>query len=148
MALPSFTGVGRLTEDPQLRFSSAGIAVASISLAFNARRFDKDRQEWVDGDVCFIRGTAYRGLAENAAETLTRGMEVVVSGRLKTEQWEDRDGEKRSRVALIVESIGPNLAWATAKVARVDRSHAGGADTPRAGVEDPWAGGGGEEPPF
>ncbi|WP_348243540.1 single-stranded DNA-binding protein, partial [Salmonella enterica] len=63
MALPSFTGVGRLTEDPQLRFSSAGIAFASISLAFNARRFDKDRQEWVDGDVCFIRGTAYRGLA-------------------------------------------------------------------------------------
>jgi single-strand DNA-binding protein len=143
--LPNLSGTGRLTNDVELRFSPSGVAVATISLAFNARKFDKDRQEWVDGDVFYIRGTAFKQLAESAAETLSRGMEVVVSGRVKTDQWEDKQtGDKRSAPSLLIDSIGPNLAFATAKVNRVDRSHAGGDDGNRqpafsgGASSDPW----------
>jgi single-strand DNA-binding protein len=152
MALPSISGVGRLTADPDLRYSPNGVAVLTVNLAFNSRRFNKQTQEWEDGDVFFIRGTAFKQLAENAAESLQRGTEVHVTGRMKTDQWEDRQsGEKRSAPSLLIDSLGPNLAYATAKVTKVSRS----AGDTSGGSTDPWgaapAASGGpvdDEPPF
>lgn len=146
MALPTFTGIGRLTADPELRFSASGVAVARIALAFNSRK-RQDDGTWVDDKVFFIRATAFRQLAENAAETLHKGVEVAVSGRLETEQWEDRNsGEKRSAPALLLDGIGPNLAFATAKVAKTAVGDSGGgqgggrAGQSRAATDydDPW----------
>ena len=143
--LPTISGVGRLTQDPSLRFAPSGMAVCEIQLAFNARKFDKDRQEWVDGDVFFVRATAFKQLAENAAESLVKGVEVHVSGRLKTEQWEDKNGGgKRSATALLLDSIGPNLSYATAKVTKANRSSEGGGSFGSSGtgggasLDDPW----------
>lgn len=150
MALASMSGTGRLTGDPELRFAPSGMAVATVNLAFNARRLNKDTQEWEDGDVFFVRGTAFKQLAENIAETLAKGVEVHVSGRLKTEQWEDKNGGgKRSATALIIESIGPNLAFATASVNKVRRDNAGAPTS----AADPYAQPGGavaddDSPPF
>lgn len=140
--LPMMSGVGRLTQDPELRFAPSGMAVLTVNLAFNARKFDKDRQEWIDGDVFFVRATAFKQLAENAAESLQKGHEVHVSGRLKTEQWEDKNGGgKRSATALLLDSIGPNLSYATASVQKAGRSDGGGG-SPRGGSQgrqdDPW----------
>lgn len=115
--LPTLTGVGRLTADPELRFTQAGKAVASIPLAFNSRRKNPQTQEWEDGDVFYIRGTVWERLAENAAETLARGMEVLVTGDLRTERWE-KDGQKHERPALLIRSIAPSLAFAVATVSK------------------------------
>ncbi|MGW5408982.1 single-stranded DNA-binding protein [Streptomyces spiralis] len=115
--LPTLTGVGRLTADPDLSFTQSSKAVASIPLAFNSRRRNPQTNEWEDGDVLYIRGTAWERLAENAAETLTRGMEVLVTGDLRTERWE-KDGQKHERTALLIRSIAPNLAYAVANVSK------------------------------
>ncbi len=138
--LPNLFGTGRLTADPELRFIPSGDAVTKVRLAFNSRK--KVDGEWVDGDVLFIDGTVWRQAAENAAESLQRGDEVVVTGRVKTRSWETDDGQKRSMPELAIDSIGPSLRTATAKVNRVARS-----DAPAAA--DPWVSGGSDEtPPF
>lgn len=115
--LPTLTGVGRLTADPELKFTQAGKAVASISLAFNSRRLNQQTQQWEDGDTFFVRGSVWERLAENATETLARGMEVLVTGELRTERWE-KDGQKHERPALLIRSIAPNLAFAVATVSK------------------------------
>ncbi|MEU6222274.1 single-stranded DNA-binding protein [Streptomyces sp. NPDC047042] len=115
--LPTLTGVGRLTGDPELRFTQAGKAVASIPLAFNSRRLNQQTQQWEDGDVFYIRGTVWERLAENATETLSKGMEVLVTGDLRTEKWE-KDGQKHERPALLIRSIAPNLAFSVATVSK------------------------------
>lgn len=167
MSLPSLSGTGRLTHPPELRYTGSGVAVLSVSLAFNSRRKDQTTGEWTDGDTFFVRGTAFKQLAESAIETLDKGMEVVVTGRLKTDQWEDKqDGSKRSAPSLLIDSIGPNLAFATAKVNKVSRggSYADGSavrPTGTGGVQteadNPWGaappapagvGGQDDEPPF
>lgn len=102
--LPTLTGVGRLTADPELRFTQAGKAVASIALAFNSRRLNQQTNQWEDGDTFFIRGTLWERLAENATETLAKGMEVLVTGDLRTERWE-KDGQKHERPALLILSL-------------------------------------------
>jgi single-strand DNA-binding protein len=146
MSLPTISGVGRLTADPELRYAANGTAVATANLAFNERRRDESGN-WVDGDVFFVRATAFKTLAENMVETLEKGTEVHVSGRLKTEQWTDKNsGDKRSAVALILSAIGPNLAFATAKVAKVSRSSDGGGGAAHGSsgtrsssvADDPW----------
>lgn len=160
MSLPMMSGTGRLIDDPELRFTPSGKAVAKVRLAFNSRRKNPQTNEWEDGDVFFVDGTVWGQEAENLAESLSRGVEVVVIGRLKTRKYETREGEKRSVVELAVDSIGPTLKYATAQVRRMDRkSQDGGA--PSAGFDDPWAtgtpaGGGADrsvgdfdsEPPF
>lgn len=166
MSLPTLTGVGRLTGDPELRFTQAGKAVASIPLAFNSRRLNQQTQQWEDGDVFYIRGTVWERLAENATETLAKGMEVLVSGELRTERWE-KDGQKYERPALLIRSIAPNLAYAVAQVSKdaASQQNAQGGQRPpqnqqrpqgqqqyRQGPppqDDPWATGpGNNEPPF
>jgi single-strand DNA-binding protein len=122
VSLPTMHGVGRLTADAELRFSASGVAVATVPLAFNARRYNQAAGRWEDGDVLFIRGTIFREPAENAVETYRRGDEVVVSGRLKTEQWQDRQtGENRSRIALLIDAIGPSTRYATAAISKAER---------------------------
>lgn len=162
MSLPTLTGVGRLTSDPELRFTQSQKAVASISLAFNSRKLNKQTNEWEDGDTFFVRGTAWERLAENVTESLAKGMEVLVSGELRTERWE-KDGQKHERPALLIRSIAPNLAYAVAKVSKdaAGQQNGQGGQRPqgqsqrRSGPppqDDPWAvddaQGGPTEPPF
>lgn len=166
MSLPSLNGTARLIDQPELRFSANGTAVVKVRLAFNARRKD-DAGQWVDGDSFFIDGKLFGQHAQNIVDSLEKGMEVVVSGRLKTEKWETREGEKRSGSSLLVDSIGPSLRFATARVEKAGGSGQGKQDamqaarqaSSREGREDPWASGvpgtqaaggwgGGDEAPF
>ena len=164
MSLPTLNGTARLIDTPELRFSAAGKAVVRVRLAFNQRRKD-DSGQWVDGDTFYVDGKAFDQHAERIAESLEKGMEVVVAGRLKTDQWTTREGEKRSGPSLLLDAIGPSLRYATAKVTKANSGggqqayQAARAQSSREGMEDPWAssgaaaGGGqagawGEEPPF
>ncbi len=136
------TVVGNLVDDPELRFTPSGAAVANFRIASTPRTFDKQTNEWKDGDALFLSCSVWRQAAENVAESLQKGMRVVVQGRLKQRSYETREGEKRTVVELEVDEVGPSLKYATAKVARVQRSgggggYSGGGNT--SGGDDPWA---------
>jgi len=148
----TITIVGNLTDDPELRFTPSGAAVANFTVASTPRNFNKQTNEWEDGEAMFLRCSIWRQAAENVAESLQRGMRVVVQGRLKARSYETREGEKRTVFEIDVEEIGPSLKFATAKVNRVSRSggqgYSGGAPSggaPAGGqsggqpAEDPWA---------
>ena len=120
------TVVGNLTADPELRFTPSGAAVANFTVASTPRTFDRQSGEWKDGDALFMRCNVWRQAAENVAETLTRGMRVMVSGRLRQRSFETREGEKRTVVELEVDEVGPSLRYATAKVNKVSRGSGGG----------------------
>ena len=140
MSLPTLTGVGRLVDDPELRFTPAGKAVAKVRIAFSDRRKNPQTNEWEDGDKCFLDATVWEQEAENLAESLTRGCEVLVSGRLKQRSYETREGEKRTVYELVFASIAPTLKYATATIKKMQRS--GGQSAPGAktqGFDDPWS---------
>ena len=120
------TVVGNLTDDPELRFTPSGAAVANFTVASTPRTFDRNTNEWQDGEAMFLRCSIWRQAAENVAESLQRGMRVVVQGRLKARTYETREGEKRTVFELEVEEIGPSLKFATAKVNRTSRQGSGG----------------------
>jgi single-strand DNA-binding protein len=120
------TVVGNLTDDPELRFTPSGAAVANFTVASTPRNFDKNSNEWVDGEAMFLRCSIWRQAAENVAESLQRGMRVVVQGRLKARSYETREGEKRTVFEIEVDEIGPSLKFATAKVNRTSRQGGGG----------------------
>ena len=120
------TVVGNLVDDPELRFTPSGAAVANFRIASTPRTFDRQTNEWKDGDALFLSCSVWRQAAENVAESLQKGMRVVVQGRLKQRSYETREGEKRTVVELDVDEVGPSLKYATAKVARVQRSGGGG----------------------
>jgi single-strand DNA-binding protein len=132
------TVIGNLTADPELRFTPSGAAVANFTVASTPRSFDKASGEWKDGEALFLRCAIWRQAAENVAESLTRGMRVIVTGRLKQRSFE-KDGEKRTVIELDADEIGPSMKYATAKVHKVSRDSAG-APTSRADVpaDDPW----------
>ncbi|HVV77618.1 MAG TPA: single-stranded DNA-binding protein [Mycobacteriales bacterium] len=156
------TVVGNLTNDPELRFTPSGAAVASFTVASTPRILDKATNEWKDGDALFLRCSVWRQAAENVAESLTRGARVIVTGRLKQRSFETKEGEKRTVVELDVDEVGPSLRYATAKVTKASRgggggggggsSYGGGGAAPI--DDDPWAtpapsgGGMSDEPPF
>ena len=149
------TVVGNLVADPELRYTQSGAPVASFTVASTPRTFDRASNEWKDGDALFLRCSAWREMAENIAESLTKGMRVIVQGRLTQRSYEDRDGQKRTVVELQVDEIGPSLKYASAKVTRAQRSGNGGgfAGGAPSGQGDPWAGsapagGFSETPPF
>ena len=160
------TVVGNLTADPELRFTPSGAAVASFTIASTPRQFDRNSNEWKDGEALFLRCSIWRQAAENVAESLTRGMRVVAQGRLKQRSYETREGEKRTVVELEVDEVGPSLKYATAKVNRTQRGSSSGGGFGSSGSDsggsgggsgsdDPWgsapaSGGGGfsDEPPF
>ncbi|WP_040799959.1 single-stranded DNA-binding protein [Nocardia higoensis] len=120
------TVIGNLTADPELRFTPAGAAVANFTVASTPRVFDRNTNEWKDGEALFLRCNIWREAAENVAESLTRGARVIVSGRLKQRSYETREGEKRTVVELEVDEVGPSLRYATAKVNKAGRGGGGG----------------------
>ncbi|RPA64814.1 single-stranded DNA-binding protein [Gordonia oryzae] len=167
------TVVGNLTAEPELRFTPSGAAVASFTVASTPRTFDRQSNEWKDGEALFLRCSIWREAAENVTESLTKGTRVIVQGRLKQRSYETREGEKRTVVELDVEEIGPSLKFATASVNRASRggssgggsfgSSGGGASrgggSGQSAPDDPWGsapasgssfggGGGDDEPPF
>jgi single-strand DNA-binding protein len=128
------TIVGNLVDDPELRFTPTGQAVANFRIASTPRFMDRQTNEWKDGDTLFLRCNVWRAAAENVAESLQRGMRVIVQGRLKQRNWEDKDGGKRVSYEVEVDEVGPSLRNATAKVNRTSRQGGGGAP-----ANDPWA---------
>ncbi|MFM9652783.1 single-stranded DNA-binding protein [Streptomyces galilaeus] len=133
------TVVGNLVDDPELRFTASGVAVAKFRIASTPRVYDRQTSEWKDGDALFLTCSVWRQAAENVAESLTRGMRVIVQGRLKQRSYEDSQGVKRTVYELDVDEVGPTLARATAKVTK--NPAGGGQRTASTNVEgDPWAG--------
>jgi single-strand DNA-binding protein len=120
------TLVGNLTADPELRFTPSGAAVANFTVASTPRTFDRQSNEWRDGDAMFLNCAVWRQAAENVAESLQKGMRVIVQGRLKSRSYETREGEKRTVFEVDVDEIGPALRYATAKVTRTTSGGAGG----------------------
>ena len=120
------TIVGNLTDDPELRYTPNGAAVANFRVAVSRRMKDEATGQWKDADTSFFRVAAWRSLGENVAETLTRGSRVLVVGRLRSRSWETPEGETRSTVEIEADEVGPSLRWATAKIEKVQRSSGGG----------------------
>lgn len=120
------TVVGNLTADPELRFTPSGAAVANFTVASTPRMFNRQTNQWEDGEALFLRCSVWREAAENVAETLTRGSRVIVQGRLKQRSFETKEGERRTVVELEVDEIGPSLRYATAAVKKTTRSGGGG----------------------
>ena len=163
----TITVVGNLTADPDLRFTPSGAAVANFTVASTPRVFDRQSNEWKDGDALFLRCNIWREAAENVAESLTRGSRVIVTGRLRQRSFETREGEKRTVYEVEVDEVGPSLRYATAKINKVSRGGSGGGFGGGGGMsapsapsgppaEDPWGsapasgsfGGADDEPPF
>ncbi|MGW1740478.1 single-stranded DNA-binding protein [Nocardia sp. NPDC001965] len=148
--------IGNLTADPELRFTPAGAAVANFTIASTPRVFDRQTQEWKDGEPLFIRCNVWRDTAEHVAESLTRGARVIVFGHLKQRSFETREGEKRTVVELEVEEVGPSLRYATAKPQKATSggggNAGGGGRAQRANDGDPWGSTApsraNDEPPF
>src|ERR1700750_1852645 len=141
------TVVGNLTADPELRFTPSGAAVASFTITSTPRTFDRNSNEWKDGEALFLRCSIWRQAAENVAESLTRGMRVIASGRLKQRSYENREGEKRTVIELEVDEVGPSLKYASAKVNKTTRGSSGGGFGGSGGGggasanDRPWGGG-------
>jgi single-strand DNA-binding protein len=153
----TMTICGNLVDDPELRFTPAGQPVARFRIASTPRFLDKGTGEWKDGDSLFLTCNVWRQAAEHVAESLTRGMRVIVTGRLRQRSYETKQGEKRTVYEIEVDDVGPSLKSATCKVTRAQRSSGGNgggqASGGRGGGEaDPWAsdspGGFSDEPPF
>lgn len=137
------TVIGNLTDDPELRYTSSGAAVAKFRVASTPRTLDRASGEWKDGEALFLSCTVWRQVAEHVTESLRRGSRVIVQGRLKQRTYETSQGEKRTVIDLDVDEIGPSLRYATAKVQKMARSSGGfGASNANASggfADDPWA---------
>lgn len=150
----TITVIGNLTSDPELRFTPSGSAVANFTIASTPRTFDRQANEWKDGETLFLRAGVWREAAENVAESLTKGMRVIVSGRLKSRSYETKEGDKRTVIELEVDEIGPSLKTATAKVNRTQRTGQGGNSQASSGSwggeasNSAWGGASEAEPPF
>lgn len=135
--------IGALGQDPELRYTTAGTAVCSFSVAWTPRRKNSQTGEWEDGDTSWFRCNVWRDQAENVAASLTKGMRVVVTGQVKARDWTDNDGNKRTSVEIDVDEVAPSLRWATAEVSRVERENTssgagrGGGGTGRRSAPDP-----------
>ena len=154
------TVVGNLTSDPELRYTQNGLAVANFTIASTPRNFDRQANEWKDGEALFLRASVWRDFAEHVAGSLAKGSRVNATGRLKQRSYETREGEKRTAIELEVDEIGPSLRYATAQVTRASGGGGGQGGGARAQVsgggparqnDDPWgapgasSGGGGAE---
>jgi single-strand DNA-binding protein len=146
----TITVIGNLTDDPELRFTPSGAAVAKFRVASTPRFLDRQSGEWKDGEPLFLACNIWRDAAEHVAESLQRGTRVIVTGRLRQRSYETREGEKRTVIELEVDEIGPSLRYATAKVQKMARSGGGGGfgasggGRPQGGnggggFDDPWA---------
>lgn len=120
------TVVGNLTSDPELRYTQNGLAVANFTIASTPRTFDRQSNEWKDGEALFLRASVWREFAEHVASSLTKGSRVVAQGRLRQRSYDDKDGQKRTSIELEIDEIGPSLRYATAQVTRASSSRDGG----------------------
>lgn len=137
------TVVGNLTADPELRYTQNGLPVANFTIASTPRTFDRQANEWKDGDALFLRASVWREFAEHVAGSLTKGMRVVAQGRLRQRSYQDREGNNRTSIELEVDEIGPSLRYATAQVTRA-ASGGGGGQRPaqqqqQQVSEEPWS---------
>ena len=143
--------IGNVTRDPELRFTPSGAAVANFGLAVNRRWMNRKTNEWEE-DVSFFDVVCWRELAENCTESLTKGTRVMVSGRLDQRSWDTQEGEKRSKVEVVADEIGPSLRWATAQVTKTERREGGGGgggfDSAPPPQEPPAGGYNDDEEPF
>lgn len=153
------TIVGNLVDEPELRWTNGGAAVAKFRVASTPRTFDRQTNEWKDGESLFLTCSVWRQAAEHVAESLQRGMRVIIQGRLKQRSYEDREGVKRTVYELDVEDVGPSLRNATAKVTKANTGGGQARQQQSAGSGDPWGAAaqqagqsagswGGDEPPF
>jgi single-strand DNA-binding protein len=138
------TVVGNLTADPELRYTQSGLAVANFTIASTPRTFDRQANDWKDGEALFLRASCWREFAEHVAGSLTKGSRVIATGRLKQRSYDDREGNKRTAIELEVDEIGPSLRYATAQVTRAAGGSAGGGGRGQVagaagGAEEPWA---------
>lgn len=144
----TLTQVGNLTADPEIRYTQRGDAVVNFTVASTPRFFDRQAGEYRDGDALFLRCSCWRDLAEHVAETCTKGMRVIVQGRLRQRSFETKEGEKRTVVEMEADEVGPALRYATAKVTKAQRN----GNAAASGQHDPWAApapaAGTEDPPF
>jgi len=137
------TVVGNLTADPELRYTQNGLAVANFTIASTPRTFDRQANEWKDGEALFLRASVWREFAEHVAGSLTKGSRVIAQGRLKQRSYETKEGEKRTSIELEIDEIGPSLRYATAQITRTQSSGGGrgpggfGGGSPA--VEESWA---------
>jgi single-strand DNA-binding protein len=137
------TVVGNLTSDPELRYTQNGLAVANFTIASTPRNFDRQANEWKDGEALFLRASVWRDFAEHVAGSLAKGSRVIATGRLKQRSYETREGEKRTAIELEVDEIGPSLRYATAQVTRASGGGGGqGGGAPRGQVGGGGGGGG------
>lgn len=158
MAHNTVTITGNLAADPELKFTPSGKAVASLTIADTPRRYDQATQQWVDGETLWLRGSLWQEAAENAAESLRKGMRVIATGRLVQRKFTTRDGQDRTVIEMQIDEIGPSLRYARAQVAKnpprgqgqpAQGQGGGGWGAPAGGADDdPWATQGGAEPPF
>lgn len=148
----TITIIGNLTEDPNLRFTPSGVPVASFTVASTPRIYDKQAQQWVDGEPLFLGCSVWQQAGENAAESLRKGMRVIVTGRLRARSYETREGQRRTVFEVEVEEVGPSLRWATADVRRTGQpEHRPTArQQPQSARQpaDPWATQAHDLPPF
>ncbi|MCD2263657.1 single-stranded DNA-binding protein [Dietzia aurantiaca] len=144
------TIVGTLVADPELRYTPSGASVANFRVASNPRRYNSQTQQWEDGDPLFLACNVWRQAAENVAETLSKGMRVIVNGRLRQRSYENREGEKRTVYEVEVDEVGPSLKYATAQVTRIpSQGGGGGAPTQQPAGSGEWGGpADNDEPPF
>ncbi len=135
----TMTVIGNLTADPELRYTPQGTAMVKFTVASTPRVFDREKNEYRDGDALFLTCTAWRELAEHVAESLAKGTRVVVVGRLRLSRWETPEGDKRSAYGLDVDEVGPSLRWAQAKVQKMSRARASDGFTPADVPDDAWS---------
>ncbi|SRR6266704_3236344 len=148
---PPFTMTGNLTDKPEVKFTTGGAPYAKFTVAFTPRFLDKTTGQWRDGEPLFLNCTAWRDLAEHIAESLSKGARVIVTGRLRQNRWETKEGEKRFMIVLDVDEVGPSLRFASATITKLARTSAGNGQGPASGQDDPWAGNWSaqsDEPPF
>jgi single-strand DNA-binding protein len=134
------TVVGNLTADPELRYTQNGLPVANFTIASTPRTFDRQANEWKDGEALFLRASVWREFAEHVAGSLTKGSRVIATGRLKQRSYQDREGQNRTSIELEVDEIGPSLRYATAQVTRAASGGGGGGQSrPQVAADEPWS---------
>lgn len=150
MALPHVQLAGNIASDPELRYTPQGHAVVTFSVACNKRRWDQHQNQWVDDSVTFLRCEAWGNLATNTADTIGKGMPVVITGTLRQDNWETKTGEKRTTYVVTISTIGPNLAYTVANVHRATTNNNSGGQQQQTHNQSPTGGFGNndEEPPF
>ncbi|BDI24192.1 single-stranded DNA-binding protein [Herbiconiux sp. L3-i23] len=144
------TVVGNLTADPELRYTQNGLAVANFTIASTPRSFDRQSNDWKDGEALFLRASVWREFAEHVAGSLSKGSRVIATGRLKQRSYETKEGEKRTSIELEVDEIGPSLRYATAQVTRSSGGGGGGGRgvSQGGGGDEPWGNSGGGQGNF